>query len=206
MRRFTFLWQGALAIACIALFSQCNPSANNSKATTTAVTGSANTNVLKIAYVETDTLLSKYSFSVELTELMIKKEEDVRATLNEKGRSLQKEAADFQRKLNNNAFATRARAEQENKRLVKKQKDLQELSNRLSNELAAENQKNSLQLQDSIRIFLKEYSKANGYDLILSNSGLDNILYANDAINITDEVVKQLNKRYSPNSVKRNKK
>jgi outer membrane protein len=206
MKRFTFLWQGALAIACVALFAQCNPSANTSNTTQTSIADSSNKQVLKIAYVETDTLLSKYSFSRDITESMIKKEEDIRATLNEKTRNLQKEAANFQRKLNNNAFATRARAEQENKRLVKKQKDLQELSNRLSNELAAENQKNSLELQDSIRTFLKEYSKLHGYDLILSNSGLDNILYANDAINITKDIVKELNKRYSPNSVKKDKK
>ena len=67
----------------------------------------------------------------------------------------QAEGKEFQRKVQNNAFVSRERAEQENARLVKKQQDLQELQSRLTNELQAENQKNSLQLRDSINSFLK---------------------------------------------------
>ncbi len=33
-------------------------------------------------------------------------------------------------------------------------------------------QKNSLQLRDSINVFLKEYNKTKGYNLILSNTVL----------------------------------
>ncbi|MDD4609385.1 MAG: OmpH family outer membrane protein [Bacteroidaceae bacterium] len=204
MRKNNLLIKGALATIVFTLLVQCKPSDNQNISTKT-VNNEGNPSSLSIVFVETDSLLSKYDYSVELTEMMIKKEENIRATLNEKSTNLQKEAQDFQRKLQNQAFATRARAEQENNRLVKRQKDLQELNNRLRNELAAENQKNSLQLQDSIRTFLKEYSQKKGYDFILSNSGLDNILYGNKALNITDQVVKELNKRYSPSSMKSKK-
>jgi len=204
MRKNNLLIKGALATIVFTLLVQCKPSDNQNISTKT-VNNEGNPSSLSIVFVETDSLLSKYDYSVELTEMMIKKEENIRATLNEKSTNLQKEAQDFQRKLQNQAFATRARAEQENNRLVKRQKDLQELNNRLRNELAAENQKNSLQLQDSIRTFLKEYSQKKGYDFILSNSGLDNILYGNKALNITNEVVKELNKRYSPSSMKSKK-
>jgi outer membrane protein len=79
---------------------------------------------------------------------------------------------------------------------MKAQQDLQALSNKLTNELSTENAKNSLQLRDSINVFLKEYNKDKKYSVILSNTGLDNILYADDAMNITDEVVAGLNARY----------
>ena len=74
------------------------------------------------------------------------------------------------------------------------------MQNRLTNELAAENQKNGLQLRDSINSFLKIYNKDKGYSLILSNTGFDNLLYADPAYNITNEIVEGLNKRYNPSS------
>lgn len=43
------------------------------------------------------------------------------------------------------------------------EQDLQALQQKLSSELAAENQKNSLQLRDSINKFLKEYNVTKGY-------------------------------------------
>ena len=115
--------------------------------------GAVATTNMKIAYVEIDTLLTQYNFWNDLNEAMMKKEENIRATLNQKARELDGEAQEFQRKLQNNAFVSRERAEQEHARLTKKQQDLQELQNRLTNELAAENQKNSLQLRDSINAF-----------------------------------------------------
>jgi outer membrane protein len=68
--------------------------------------------------------------------------------------------------------------------------------------LAAENQKNSLELRDSINSFLQQYNKEKGYDFIISNTGFDNLLYGNPVYNITDEIVEGLNARYNP-SVKK---
>ena len=146
--------------------------------------------------------MTKYNFWNDLTEQMIKKEENIRTTLNEKGKKLEREAAEFQRKYENNGFVSPERAQQEYQRIQKQQQDLQELQQKLTNELAAENQKNSLELRDSINSFLKMYNKDKGYDLIISNTAFDNLLYGNPAYNITDEIVEGLNARYNP-SVKK---
>ena len=118
--------------------------------------------------------------------------------MNEKGKKLEKEQQEFQRKYENNGFASPERAQQEYQRIQKQMQDLQVLQQKLSEELAAENQKNILQLRDSINSFLQIYNKDKGYDLIISNSGFDNLLYGNPAYNITDEIVEGLNKRYTP--------
>ena len=78
-----------------------------------------------IVYVRNDSLLTNYTLFKELSEEMLKKEENARATLNEQQRDLEQDAMDFQRKLQNNAFATQQRAEEENARLMKKQGELQ---------------------------------------------------------------------------------
>ena len=196
-----YILNGLMALALVLMFTQwadnkSNGSTNNAPA---AVSGPAN---MKIAYVEIDSLLTKYRFWNDLNEMMIKKEENIRTTLNEKAKDLDSEMREFQRKLENNGFASRERAEQENLRISQKQRDLQQLQEKLSNELQAENQKNSLQLRDSINSFLKIYNKDKGYSLIISNTGFDNLLYADPAFNITNEIVEGLNARYVPASKK----
>lgn len=110
---------------------------------------------------------------------------------------------EFQRKYENNGFVSAERAQQENQRIIKQQQDLQALQQKLTAELQAENQKNSLQLRDSINSFLKIYNQTKGYDLIISNTGFDNLLYANPSYNITQEIVDGLNARYTPSSEKK---
>ena len=164
---------GFMALAFVLMFAQCTDQKaadNNNSQVTATVPGS-----MKIAYVEIDSLLTKYRFWNDLNELMIQKEENIRTTLNEKAKDLDNDMREFQRKLENNGFASRERAEQENLRISQKQRDLQ-------------------QLQEKLKI----YNKDKGYSLIISNTGFDNLLYADPAFNITDEIVEGLNARYNP--------
>jgi outer membrane protein len=199
MKKTKYILKGFLMLAMAFMFTQCadNKNANEGNATPAATLASGE---LKIAYVEIDSLLTKYRFWNDLNEMMIQKEENIRTTLNEKAKELEQEMREFQRKLENNGFASRERAEQENLRIAQKQRDLQQLQEKLANELQTENQKNSLQLRDSINSFLKIYNKDKGYSLIFSNTGFDNLLYADKAFNITEEIVEGLNARYTPSA------
>lgn len=185
-----------MAFAAILIFAQC---ANNVKETASQSTAPATTESaqsLKIAYVDIDSLLNNYKFSVTLRNEMLRKGENMRMTLSEKAKVIQADMEDFQRKMENNVYATRQRAEEEQARILKSQEDYARLEQRLVNELSAEEQKNNLILRDSINNFLKDYNVANGYDLILSRMA-DNILLANEALDITKEVIDGLNERYA---------
>lgn len=195
MKRLNYLVNTLVASAMIVLFAQCAGNSNQ-KAANSPVQANETAN-LKIAYVEIDTLLSKYNFCIDLNEVMVKKSENVRLTLNKKATELQKQQQDFQNKYQNNAYATPERAQQEYDRIMKLEQDLQALSNKLQAELVSEQEKNNLMLRDSINTFLKEFNKTKGYSLILSNTGLDNLLYANESFNITQEILNGLNARYS---------
>ena len=152
--------------------------------------------VLPIAYLNTDSLLVNYVFAQEANEKLMKKQEDARLKLNTKARTLQNEMADFQRKLENNAFLSRERAEKEQQRLIKKQQELQELEAKLTEDIMIENQKLNIQLADTLTNFLQEFNADGRYHVILSNSAKDNVLMAAESYNITSEVIKQLNARY----------
>lgn len=196
MKRINYLLNGLTALALIVLFAQCagkseNQSANNSSSQAAGLSG------MKIAFVEVDTLLAKYNFCIDLNEAMVKKSENVRLTLNQKAAELEKQKREFQTKYENNAYLSQERAQQEYNRIAKQEQDLQALSNKLQSELMSENEKNSLQLRDSINAFLKEYNKDKKYSMIFSNTGFDNLLYADDVYNITQEILDGLNARYS---------
>lgn len=191
----------ALCVSAFMLtFTQCNNAPQQPTIITQVIRDSVPS--LKIAYVDIDTLLTNYKLWVDLNEDMIRKEENIRATLNEKMTNLQADYEEFERKLNNNAFATRERAESEQNRILKKRQELEELQERLSNELAIENNKNNVLFRDSINAFVQEYNKEKGYNIILSRLG-DNILYIDYAMNITQEIIDGLNARYDANKKKK---
>ncbi len=147
----------------------------------------------------TETTITKkgdYTFAKNANEALTKKQEDSRLTINSRERELQGEMVNFQKKLENNAFLSRERAEQEQIRLQKKQQDLQEMAGRLSEQIMTQQQKVSEQLRDTINSFLKTYNKDGKYQIILSNTSNDNVLYAGKQYDITNDVVKKLNDRF----------
>jgi len=198
MKNLSLIINVVLAVAVIVLFVLVLGNKSNSVANQ-SVTGKnqVTSGKLPIAYVNVDSLLLHYEFAKESNESLIKKQEDSRLKINTLARQLQNEMGDFQRKLENNAFLSRDRAQQEQTRLQKKQQDLQELDGSLSKQLVQVQQKMSEQLRDTINNFMKEYNKDHKYQLIISNTSSDNILYAEKTYDITAEVTKLLNERYT---------
>ena len=200
MKNINYIINGVLALAVVILFVLQFTGKKESGVTRTFTAEENASGLLPIAYVNVDSLLLNYNYSKDLNEIIIKKQENSRASVNQKLRALQVEMQDFQRKVENNAFLTRERAEQEQNRLVKKQQELQDFDSRLAQELVAEQQRLNEQLRDTLVSQLKVYNKDKGYQVILSNTMGDNILLAGDSYDITREVIEYLNKNYAPAS------
>ncbi len=170
-------------------------SCNQAKQNATVVTDS---NAGKIAYLNVDTLMKNYELAKDLNEEFTKKQENMTADLNVKAKKVEDMIKSFQYRLQNNGFATRARAEKEQKRINKKRQELLELDQTLKNELAKEFQDMTTRLQDTITKALEAFNAKKGYDLILRTTKGGNVLYGKPKLDITDEFVKQLNNAYSP--------
>ena len=153
---------------------------------------------MKIAYVEVDSIMTNYTFCKDYSLILQKKGQNIQNTLEAKQRQLQAAAANFQQKVQQNAY-TQEQAQSIGAGLQKQQNDLQVLNQRLSNEFQVETEKYNKALRDSIQHFLAEYNKDKKYALILSKAG-DNILYANESYNITKDVIAGLNKSYKPSA------
>ena len=194
-----YVISGILAAALILLYILHFTSKPNNEVGQVKYEYSASDSVtLPIAYINVDSLLMNYNFAKDLNEALMRIEESSRASLTQKERQVQSAAQDFQRKLENNAFLTQQRAEEEQQRIQRMGEEYQQMAQKLSNELGLEQQKLNIQLSDSIRGALQDYNKTRNFEVILSNTGSDNILLAHPKYDITDEVVLFLNKRYGP--------
>lgn len=150
-----------------------------------------------VVYINTDSLLTSYNFSRDMNEEFLKKQEDSRTDFNFKAQMLEKEAGEFQYKVQNGGFASRERAEDAQRVLMGKQQNLQQLERELSNKLMGEQQANSKRLFDSVTNYLKEYNAAHNYSLILSTTKGGNVLLSQDGLDITHEIIIGLNSRYT---------
>lgn len=149
-----------------------------------------------LAFINTDSLLIKYEYAKLLKDGMLGKEEDSRADFNEKAKVFQQDLMEHQRKLQNNGYLSLDRAQKEEQRLTKGNKDLQDLNTRLTNELMAEQNRINSELRDTLVNYLEEYNTEKGFKVILSNTLGDNILYSVDGVDVTEDIVSALNARY----------
>lgn len=149
---------------------------------------------MKIAYVEVDSIMSQYKFCKEYSLILQKKGQNIQYTLAQKQQALQAAAANFQQKVQQNAY-TREQAEGVNASLQKQNNDLQILNQRLSAEFQNETDQFNKALRDSIQHYLASYNKDKKYSIIFSKQG-DNLLYADKAYDITNEIIAGLNKAY----------
>ena len=168
---------------------------NKEKQATETTTETEEVKELKIAYVEIDTLMAQYQFCKDYTELANIEGENIQRTLTGKQRTLEQHAAAMQKKYESNGFTSQEELARAQQSLQTEQQALQELSERLQASFMEEQAKYNEEMRDSIQNFLKQYNKTKKYDFIMSKAG-DNMLLANPKYDITNEVVKGLNKRY----------
>ena len=173
---------------------------SNTQASTekTAVKSStiSNTNGLKVAYVNIDSLLLNYKLAIKLNTQFTNHQKQSQQELNNKMAVFQKNYTEFQDKVKRGGFLTQASAKAQQDELVAQQQSLEQLNKQLSNSLAAKEQELNRQLYSTISNFVIEYNKTKGYNIILSNTLAGTILFADKSMNITKDILDELNKQY----------
>jgi len=200
MKNSNYIINGILIIAVIVLFIlHFTGRRTNAKSHVTSEFYSDSTGVrLPLAFVRTDSLLANYKFSINLNEEMLKKVEDESLGIKRRQDRFERNVADFQQKAQNNVFLTQERYQQEESRLIKERDDYQTYAASVERELAFERARMNRQLQDTVKAALKIFNTPKKYEIIFCDVDNDNILFAEDLYDITDDVVEFLNDRYVP--------
>lgn len=148
-----------------------------------------------LAYVEVDSLLTQYEFCIKEKAALEAKSKQYEAQINAKMSQFQKASVDFQQKVQSGAFTSQAQGEAAQQRLIRLQQEGAKLQQDVQQRMLKAQEKFNKTLHDSVQSFLKDYNREKHYDMIISKQG-DNVLYANDKLDITKEVVDGLNKRF----------
>jgi len=151
-----------------------------------------------IVYVNIDSLLNNFDYFHDLQAQFQSKQQELEAELTSRSRLYEEGAMDYQNKVQKGLVTRREAAELE-QQLLAEQQNLLALRDELSMQLSEEEQVGNRKLIDNIMVYLADYNKNYNYQFIFSNSFGDNVLFANDSLDITDSVLEGLNRVYNEN-------
>lgn len=157
--------------------------------------GSATVNTTattQIAYVNIDTLESKYEYLKDQRKKFEARQEAMKGELERSAQQLQNDYAAAQRKAQ---AGTMTEAEQQSigKRLMQMEQSLKTREEALTVQLMKEQEEFNKTLQEQLDKVLAEYNKDKRYDYILSYTKNGTIMYADKALDITEDVIKAMN-------------
>ncbi len=192
------IFSGILALAVVVLFvlhftGKEKEEVEEQQPVAGVLTG--NTSEVKIAYVFVDSVLANYEFYKVVTDKLMSKKSGLEKELVGKGESFQKEVNEFQYKVEKKLI-TSWDAEARQKQLTEQQQVLVNLQNDMQSRLAQDEQMVTVQLHDSVLSAVNDVNRKLGYNLVLSNTFGGGLLYADDYMNITRQVLDRLNETY----------
>jgi outer membrane protein len=150
---------------------------------------------LKIAYVDTDTIMAKYQYAIDLNEELL-------AYKDQQEKYYQQQMTQFQTDYNNylqtGASLTLTQQQAKEAELKQRMEKMSTLEQELMAKVAERQLSENTKLLNAIFAFIREYNAANQqFDVILRKSFNDTpVLYANPAMDITEEILAGLNEEY----------
>lgn len=150
---------------------------------------------LTIAYVNTDTLLAKYQYAIEMEKELYAYKEQQEKYYQQQVTSFQN---DYQNYLKNGANLTLTQQQQKEAELKARAEKMATLEQELMAKVAERQVSENTKLLNAVFAFIREYNAANQqFDIILRKTFNDSpTLYLNPGMDITDEIIEGLNKEY----------
>jgi outer membrane protein len=151
-------------------------------------------NQTKIAYINVETLMEKYEATIALEKSLAEKQAMYSRELDSLQAPFQQKLQEYYGNADKMSALNKARVERE---LQQEQQILQARQQEVTRLLQNENQLESEQLTKKVDSLVAEYANAKGYNLIFGTSGKGTVMYGDDALDITEEILELLNNSYS---------
>ena len=197
MKKLSLVLNFILVIAVAVLFYlqfEGTPKAQKASAEKKQITSD-----FQVAYVNIDTLIANYQMFIDKRANLMDKRDESEAELQGKSQSFERDVRDFQNKVQK-GLITRTKAQMMQQELGKREQELYQMKDQLSYKLAEEEQVMNRQVLNAIMEYLEEYNKDYGYHYILSNAFGGPLLYSDEGLNITQDVLTGLNEAYEKES------
>ena len=177
------------------LLGSCNQKQNGQPTTSDSLTASiaVPTHQLKIGVVSLDSLYKNYEYYTQANkqiEAQIKRNQQALAN---KAQKAQQAYASYMEKAQKGLFTTQAQVDAEEKRITAMQQEGAQLEQRYAEEAMKAQADAQKALHDEVVAQLKAFNADKKYDLILTSTGLEGVMYAGEGFDITKEVLDFLN-------------
>ncbi len=149
-----------------------------------------------IAYVNSDSLLSRYEFFKDIEAELKQVEEKYNSEYTNRARGLETEIRTFQETAGN---MTMGQAKAREEELMRKQNNLMQYQQNLAQRLMQEQARYQDSLYSQVRDYVKVYGEENNLDVVLTYQKGSGVIYASDSLDITQDVIAGLNERYQQN-------
>ncbi|MEF9930931.1 MAG: OmpH family outer membrane protein [Bacteroidales bacterium] len=186
-----------LAVASAVILCSCNSnSGNHGTPTTKSIESETTAPQGSVVYIQMDSLVNQYDMFNDLKTELESKAQTIKDDLEKQGRAFESSAKDFQAKVTK-GLLTRAQAEEQQQRLMEKERSLNNLSQQKQMEMAEEQDVLYRKVLDAIKTYLVKYNEEKGFALILTTSAASNsVIVGNASLDITKNVLVGLNEEY----------
>jgi outer membrane protein len=150
---------------------------------------------VKVVFINIDSLNNQYLFVKKLKIDLETTGKKLQSEILSEQVAFEKEATDFQKKAAANAIPE-DKAKVMYDALMQKQQALADKKEKYTQQVAEQEQAMHLTLLDTVTNFLKRYNRSYNFDYILGYANSGQILLATETLDITGDVVKELNKEY----------
>ncbi len=149
-----------------------------------------------MAYINGDSLNSQYKFIVDRSKALEQKYRDADAKVKREYQQRQAEVNDLMSYAQKGDLPDDEMRTIEN-RLQQLEMEIQQIQQQESDRVMKKEQELQVELQEKVQNFLKGYAREKGIDFIVNyQPGTQVILYANNAYDVTSEVIARLNAEY----------
>lgn len=189
-----------IALGSMLILSSCGDKGKKKEANMPAATATKvekeTTQGSRLAYVNADTLNKNYLYLKEKEDAFEKKQSAYESEMAGKEKALQNDYAALQKKAQAGGLS-QADGEAAQKRLMQQQQALEQRHQTISAQLAKEQVDIQQEFQKKLDEFLAKFNENKQYDFIFTYSKNGGpILFANSALEITQEVLDAMNEDY----------
>lgn len=184
-----------ILIAAVAGLYIIQFSNGESKENPNATPAVVNEGGVKVAYINTDSLMAKYQYAKDLEKELQTFQANKETSYQRQVEQLLKEEQEY---LKTGANMTLSQQKAKEEEFQRREAELQQLQITYTQQIQDKTLQESEKMTNAIYAFIREYNEANQqFDIILSKSFSNTpILYGNPGMDITNEIIDGLNKEY----------
>lgn len=152
-----------------------------------------------IVFINLDTLVNQYDMYNDLNTELQSKASTIENELNKQSRAFENDVKSYQDKMQK-GLLTLSQAQTTEQELAMREQQLRQLAQQRQLEMADETNVMYNKVMDAISTYVNNYNKDKQFALILTTTGTTNTVLGGDqALNITEDILKGLNEEYIRN-------